>query len=80
MLSFLGLLLLLTSFHSNELTVHGFANPKSDFLLEIDGNSVSVSREHACAIEQKQGSTIGGRVKCWGLDLLENRLEAPSDV
>ena len=57
-----------------------FANPKSEFLLEIDGNSISSGREHVCAIQQKQGTSIGGRVKCWGEDSFLGRLDAPTDV
>lgn len=80
MMHFIGILLLFSLIDYREIGVEGFANPKSDFLFEIDGNSVSVSREHACAIEQKPGSTIGGRAKCWGLPHLEGREEAPNDV
>jgi len=59
--------------------VDAFAVPKTEFLLEIDGNGITTSREHICAIEQKQGSSMGGRAKCWGDDHL-GRLDAPLDI
>lgn len=53
------------------------------FLLDIDGISVSSGREHVCAIEQnpmlEAGSRVGGNVQCWGIDYF-GRLDAPRDV
>ena len=45
-----------------------FATPKSEFLLQVDGNSVDLSTSHICVLEQKQGTSIGGRARCWGED------------
>lgn len=60
---------------------NGFATPKSDFVLDIDGNSISTSREHLCAIEKKPGSnSIGGRARCWGFDHFDGRTKPPQDV
>ena len=62
------------------IVVDGFANPKSEFLLEIDGNSISTAREHLCAIEKKPGNNIGGRARCWGFDHIDGRTRPPQDV
>jgi hypothetical protein len=59
--------------------IAGFATPKSEFILEIDGNGITTSREHICVIEQKHGNAIGGRAKCWGFDVM-GKLDAPTDV
>jgi hypothetical protein len=60
--------------------VNAFANPKSEFVLEIDGNSISTAREHLCAIEKKQGNEFGGRARCWGFDHIEGRTKPPQDI
>ena len=60
--------------------VLGFAAPKSEFLLDIDGNSVSTGREHVCVIEKKQGNTVGGRARCFGFDQFEGRPRPLEDV
>ena len=59
-----------------------FATPKSEFLLDIDGNSVDVSLSHLCVLEQKQGTPIGGRVRCFGDDYDEigHVQNTPNDV
>lgn len=49
---------------------NGFADPKSDFLLDIDGNGVTTSREHTCILEQRFGTEVGGRAVCWGNDYM----------
>eukprot|EP01039_Chlorochromonas_danica_P007678 gene7678-8485_t len=58
-LPFLSLFLLFS--HS----INAFVIPKSDFLLEIDGNSVSTARGRVCALEQQPGVEVGGRARCW---------------
>ena len=40
----------------------------SDFLLDIDGRSLSTSPRHACVIAYKHGVDIGGKVVCWSGD------------
>ena len=37
----------------------------SEFLLDIDGSSLSTSLEHACVIAYKHGVDVGGKVICW---------------
>ncbi len=61
---------------------NGFATPKADFLLNIDGGSVASSLYSICAIEQKQGEEIGGRAKCWGYNDDDESVVAttPADV
>ncbi len=61
---------------------NGFATPKADFLLNIDGGSVASSLYSICAIEQKQGEEIGGRAKCWGYNDDDESVVAttPTDV
>lgn len=61
-------------------SVVGFGIPKSEFLLDIDGNSIATGREHVCVIEKKQGNSVGGRAKCFGYDHFEGRTRAPQDV
>lgn len=58
-----------------------FITPKSEFLLEIDGNGIALSRGYGCVIEQKYGVDIGGKVKCWG-EIISNNdvVEPPEDV
>jgi hypothetical protein len=65
---------------SYEVTINEFGD---NFLLDVDGISVSTGREHICALEQIQGNNngegIGGRIHCWGWDS-NGRLNAPQDV
>jgi hypothetical protein len=79
----LGWIALLTGnvFRNGILLANGFATPKLEFLLEIDGNSISTSREHLCAIEKKLGgASLGGRARCWGNDHIDGRTDPPQDV
>jgi hypothetical protein len=79
----LGWIALLTvkKFRNGILLANGFATPKLEFLLEIDGNSISTSREHLCAIEKKLGGgSLGGRARCWGNDHIDGRTDPPQDV
>ena len=59
--------------------INSFATPKSEFLLEIDGVSVTAGKEHACLLEQLQGDGFGGKAQCWGYDDW-GQTEAPTDM
>lgn len=48
--------------------VRAFAEPKADFLLDIDGQSVAMGRNRVCAIEETPGIEFGGRVRCFSKD------------
>lgn len=74
--SFAAWLLLLVPFSPLS---DGFATPKSEFLLEVDGNGVTTSRDHFCAIEQRYADNIGGRAVCWGDDMF-GRTDPPTEV
>lgn len=56
-----------------------FISPKSDFLLEIDGNGIALTRDSGCVIEQKYGVEIGGKLNCWGYND-EDETQPPEDV
>lgn len=60
--------------------VSGFATPESDFLLDIDGSSISTSVLHTCVIEQRQGDQPGGKAVCWGSGHENDHLDPPEDV
>ncbi len=64
------------------IETQSFATPKAEFLLDVDGNSVDFSMTHICALEQKQGTPIGGRARCWGDDFHDIGYvsDVPSDV
>ena len=63
------------------MSVDAFITPPPDFLLPIDGNSVATGSIFVCAIEQKPGATIGGKVKCWGLEEDDKVMtDVPKDV
>ena len=56
-----------------------FEAPGIDFILDIDGSSIAVGHEHLCAIEQKHGVEIGGKMHCWGYNS-HDRLNIPKNV
>lgn len=60
--------------------ITSFATPSSDFLLGIDGSSISTGYGHVCVLEQKAGEGMGGRAQCWGHDHKEDALDSPKDV
>lgn len=76
-----ALFLALLALFSLQQSAHAFVSPKSEFLLEIDGNGVAMARGYGCLIEQKHGVEIGGQVKCWGEILTDAELvDPPEDV
>lgn len=76
-----GFFLALSTLLLLQFAVHGFVTPKSEFLLEIDGNGVAMARGYGCVIQQKHGVDIGGQVKCWGEILTDaDVVDPPEDV
>lgn len=64
-----------------QYSVDGFVTPKSEFVLEIDGNGIAMARGYGCVIQQKHGVDIGGQVKCWGEILTDaDVVDPPEDV
>jgi hypothetical protein len=57
-----------------------FATPNSDFLLGIDGTSITTGHGHTCVLEQKASDGVGGRAHCWGNDYYDDAMNAPKDV
>ena len=62
------------------LCAHAFATPNSDFLLGIDGTSITTGHGHTCVLEQKASDGVGGRAHCWGNDYYDDAMDAPKDV
>jgi hypothetical protein len=63
---------------SSILPIAAFVTPNADFLLDIDGNSVSTGRTSVCVIEQTPGNQMGGRIKCWHGD--DHAYTPPADM
>eukprot|EP01031_Cornospumella_fuschlensis_P034164 gene34164-41355_t len=57
--------------------VDAFVTPRHDFLLDFP-SSVSTAVHTVCAIEQKVGEDVGGRVKCWSHNE-ELEMQSPND-
>jgi len=58
--------------------VVAFGTPKTDFLLDVDGQGVSLSRYRVCALQQTPGIDLGGRVRCWSAR--EEAEDPPDDI
>ena len=71
-----GLLSLLSYFYS----ANSFATPNADFLLGIDGSSITTGHGHVCVLEQRSADGVGGRAQCWGGDHKEGATNAPKNV
>jgi hypothetical protein len=56
--------------------------PPSNFHLDVDGMSVSISNSHICVLERVHGVDIGGRAVCFGDPYLNRglNLKPPADV
>eukprot|EP01041_Mallomonas_annulata_P004789 gene4789-9547_t len=50
----------------------------SDIFLDIDGISIAPGADHMCVIEAHAGTSVGGKVKCWGNDEY-GKLDAPQN-
>ena len=48
--------------------LHTIFSVPSDFLLDIDGTSISTTHDHSCVISYKHGVDVGGKVICWNGD------------
>lgn len=72
------LIFLATTFISVSFEVRSVV-PPSNFFFDVDGISVAQSTTHACVLEVKHGTEVGGKAVCWGNDD-HGRLDAPSDV
>jgi hypothetical protein len=71
------LCLLLTLLYA--IGIDGFVTPKSEFVLEVDGNGIALSRDNGCVLTQKHGVEVGGKLFCWGDIVSDTEISSPPE-
>lgn len=59
--------------------VLAFRVPEANFMMDINGISLGVEKDHVCVIEEKLGEEIGGKVNCYGHMDESGRMDPPED-